>query len=375
VKTSWLSQLWFAAALPIILAGCGKPGPSSPGRPALPEKPRTLVVPPHAAYTGAYMNFGDTEDDVTLEAIEDFEEQAGKHQAIIAFSSFWGEQRFPADALQVIRTHGSAPLIFWSPWDRPYEEELVEAHGPDKYSLTNILAGKCDAYIDRWADGARDFRDPIFVSLCNEMNGDWFPWSAKYYGGGTPIAGTDPIRYVGPEFFKRTYRYIIDRVRARGARNVLWIFHVNNFSEPYEPWNTFAQFYPGREYVDWLGMSVYGQLFPEETKWNLFEEMMHKPYDELCRLDPDKPVMVTEWGAGEFPAMGDKGVWIADAFARMEHQYTRVRAAVYWHERWQNSRTYNYLYSNLKIDSSPGALAAYRQNVALPFWLGYPVYR
>jgi hypothetical protein len=373
VKTALLSRLALAAAL--ILAGCGKVAPGSASRPALPEKPRTLVVPAHGAYTGAYMNFGDAEDDVTLEAIEDFEMEAGKHQAIIAFSSFWGEQRFPADALQVIRAHGSVPLIFWSPWDRPYEEELVEAHGPDKFSLTNILAGRWDAYIDAWADAARDFHDPIFVSLCNEMNGDWFPWSAKYYGGGTPIAGTDPIRYVGPEFFKRAYRYIIDRVRARGAGNVLWIFHVNNFSEPYEPWNTFAQFYPGRDYVDWLGMSVYGQLFPEEAKWNLFEDMMHKPYDELCRLDPAKPVMVTEWGAGEFPDRGDKGIWIRDAFARMEHQYTRVRAAVYWHERWQNSGSYKYLYSNLKIDSSPGALAAYRQNVAAPFWLGYPVYR
>ena len=59
----------------------------------------------------------------------------GKHQAIIASSSYWGEQNFPADNLNVIWRHGSLPLVFWSPWDRPYQED----HGPDKFSLTRSL--------------------------------------------------------------------------------------------------------------------------------------------------------------------------------------------------------------------------------------------
>jgi hypothetical protein len=31
-----------------------------------------VVIPEHSAYTGAFMDFGDEEDDVTLEMIEDF---------------------------------------------------------------------------------------------------------------------------------------------------------------------------------------------------------------------------------------------------------------------------------------------------------------
>ena len=73
-----------------------------------------------------------------------------------------------------------------------------------------------------------------------------------YYGGGRPIAGTDPPRYVGPEYFKRAYRYIVDRVRARGATNVLWVFHVNNFPEPYERLERIrAIIIPGR--ITWIG--------------------------------------------------------------------------------------------------------------------------
>src|ERR671935_3038152 len=144
-----------------------------------PNGPVEVVIPEHAAYTGAFMDFGDAEDDVTLETIEDFEQMVGKRQAIIVSSSYWGEQNFPADNLNVIWRHGSLPLVFWSPWDRPYEED----HGPDKFSLTEILAGKCDAYIDKWADSARDFGHPMIVAFGVEMNGDWFPWSGSFYGG------------------------------------------------------------------------------------------------------------------------------------------------------------------------------------------------
>ena len=65
-----------------------------------PNGPVEVVTPEHGAYTGAFMDFGDAEDDVTLETIEDFEQMVGKHQAIIASSSYWGEQNFPGGQSQ-----------------------------------------------------------------------------------------------------------------------------------------------------------------------------------------------------------------------------------------------------------------------------------
>ena len=35
----------------------------------------------------------------------------------------------------------------------------------------------------------------------------------------------------------RAYRYVVDRVRAKGAANILWVWHPNNSSNPDEPWN------------------------------------------------------------------------------------------------------------------------------------------
>ena len=67
-----------------------------------PNAPVEVLLPANGAYTGAFMDFGDSEDDVNIEMIEEFETMVGKHQAIIASSSYWGEQSFPTRNLNVI---------------------------------------------------------------------------------------------------------------------------------------------------------------------------------------------------------------------------------------------------------------------------------
>lgn len=358
----------------LLFASCEKPPLAAPEA----AGPRQLAIPEHGAYTGAYIDFGDTEDDVTLEKIEEFETRVGKHQAIVASSSYWGEQTFPAENVRIIARHGSVPLVFWSPWDKPYEEYNEEHPVPgyaaaNKFSLTNILAGKWDRYIDAWADAARDFQQPLMVSFANEMNGTWFPWSGHFYGGDTelPKTGqTEPDRYEGPETFKKAYRHVVDRVRARGAANILWVFHVMNYSYPQDTWNLAEQYYPGADYVDWLGVSVYGKQYAEEA-WTPFFPVFDWPYTELTQLDPAKPIMVAEWGVGEYPGSGNKAAFIKEAFETMK-KYPRLKAAVFWHERWQNEDD---SYSNLRVNSSPEALEAYRAGVADPFWLADPIFK
>jgi len=357
-----------------LLAGCDRPSePAAVATPA-PAEPKKLRIPKTGMYTGAYIEFGDNEDEVTLEKIDRFEEFVGKHQAIIASSSYWGEQTFPDANVRLISRHGSLPLIFWSPWDRPY----IEGRGPDRFGLDRIVAGDHDAYIDKWGDAAAAFGEPFIVSLGNEMNGSWFPWSGKFYGGDKVIPGTVPPRYEGSEMFKKAWRYIVDRVRARGAKNVLWVLHLMDFSDPNEDWNLAAEYYPGPDYVDWLGFSLYGAQFPSDADYPDFLSCFDWPYTELTLLDSHKPIMLCEWGVAELPDKGDKGLWIREAFRVMKNvrKYPRLKAAVFWHERWQNSATDNIgtdenggKFSDLRVNSSSGSIQAYRESVSDPFFL------
>lgn len=329
-----------------------------------------MALPTHGAYTGAYLDFGDEEDDVTLETIEEFERMVGKHQAIIASSSYWGEQTFPSENLNIIWRHGSLPLLFWSPWDKPYEQD----RGPDRFSLTAILAGTWDAYIDKWADGAREFGHPIIVVFGNEMNGSWFPWSGTYYGADE--WDKERNNWKGPETYRQAYRHVVDRVRARGASNIQWMFHTNNYSYPLDTWNFAPAYYPGSGYVDWLGLSVYGQQFNDEANPDI-PSLVDWPYKEMAGLDPNKPIMIAEWATGDFPFSSDehgmrKPEWIKQALELFRTRYPRVKAAVYWHERWQNP---DQSYSNLRVNSSVESLEAYREGVSHPDWVGNLILR
>ncbi|MDB6173276.1 MAG: beta-mannanase [Chthoniobacteraceae bacterium] len=360
------------------LASCGRQ--PAPGLQAAIANPR-LSVPAHGIYTGAYIDFGDKEESVTLEAIEKFERMVEKHQAIVASSSYWGEQTFPEANVRLISRHGSIPLIFWSPWDKPY----VESRGIDKYSLTSIIAGEHDAYLDMWADKAREFGQPMIVSFANEMNGSWFPWSGVLYGGEKVVSIDPPVdgkpevyHYQGPETFKKAWRHVVDRVRARGARNIQWVLHLMVYSDPQEGWNLAEEYYPGSEYVDWLGLSLYGSQFPGDKEWAPFFPLLDWPYTELTLIDPDKPIMLCEWGVAELPHLGSKADWFRDGLRLMKTpKFSRLKAIVYWHERWQNGKDdladNAGKYSNLRVNSSPEALEAYRQEVADPFYLDRPI--
>jgi hypothetical protein len=82
--------------------------------------------------------------------------------------------------------------------------------------------------------------------------------------------------------------------------------------------------------------------------------------------------MIAEWATGEFPSEpSEPGIhkpeWIKQGLELFRTRYPRVRAAVYWHERWQNL---DQSYSNLRVNSSVESLEAYRNGIANPYWLG-----
>ena len=132
-----------------------------------------------------------------------------------------------------------------------------------------------------------------------------------------------------------------------------------------------AAYYPGSDYVDWLGLSVYGQQYKDEPNPDI-PSLVNWPYEEMSRLDPHKPIMIAEWATGEFPHSGEGGgvgkpEWIRQGLKLFPTRFPRIKAAVYWHERWQNA---DGSYSNLRVNSSVESLRAYREGVANPDWLG-----
>ena len=150
--------------------------------------------------------------------VKEYEKATGQKLDISGkFMDFrWGLE-FPVEMAEIMSQNGGALLI---------RLETGEA-----YPLDDILSGKADHLLKQFAQGARAFGKPVFVSIDHEMNGNWYNW------------GGNPDKYVS------AYRYIHDKIESFGANNITWVW--NPAMGPSD------KYYPGDAYVDWVALNGY----------------------------------------------------------------------------------------------------------------------
>ena len=321
-----------------------------------------LLPPPEGVYHCVFPDFGGQEDNVTLERIVDFENLAGKPIIWACFSNNWIEGiNFPEASVRIIHKHGAIPFIRMMP------RSIFCGENPDPvYTLQRIIDGDFDEDLIQWAKDAKRVNIPVIIEFGTEVNGNWFPWNGRWNGGGETNQYGDLNLPDGPERFRDAYRHIIDLFRAHGVRNITWVFHVNAQGGPKESWNNMASYYPGDDYIDWIGISVYGPLKPGE-KWQTFTEVLDGSYPEFSAISTEKPLAILEFSIIDDSATGNKAAWIRDALKSIKNnRYPRIKAISYWHEAWIN---YDGTISNLRVDSSPEALEAYREEIADSFFV------
>lgn len=326
------------------------------------SRPVALSPPKEGAYHSAFPDFGGSEDNVTADRITDFESLVQKRIVWAYFSNNWLEGiQFPEASVRIIHGQGVIPFI------RMMARSSMDRLLPDPvYTMQRIIDGDFDRDLRLWAQRAKEVGIPLIVEFGTEVNGNWFPWNGQYNGGGNTKGYGDPSLPDGPERFRDAYRHIVDICRAEGATDITWVYHVNANSVPIEPWNTMAAYYPGDDYIDWIGISVYGAGRPGE-EWHLFSQIVDTAYPELAAISEKKPLAVLEYGVIDDPHTGDKAAWIHDALQSVRNgRYPRIVAMSYWHENWQNE---DGTISNMRLDSSPEALAAYREEIAHSFFL------
>ncbi len=317
-----------------------------------PKIPRYLkVVPPAGGvYHAAFPDFSGP-GGVTVAKMAAFEGLAGKGVAWAYFSNNWFDGiAFPAESARAIHDAGVVPFIRMLPRST-YDEYKAEP----VYSLEAINSGKFDTELALWARDARSAGYPLMLQFGAEVNRDWYSWNGKYHGGGPD----------GPRLYREAHRRVVDIFRREEAWNVTWVFHVDVQTEPNVAWNAMANYYPGDEYIDWLGISVH----PTQTEayaWWTFTSVLDSGYAELSALSPSKPIAVLEWGVTDGHPGGDKAAWIRDALVAVRSgRYPRIKAIAYWHQNYEHNRSP----ARLRIDSSQSALDAYRAGVADSFFV------
>jgi hypothetical protein len=252
-----------------------------------------LIEPTSGIYHSAYPDFGGTEDIVTTERITDFETLVNRNIVWAYFSNNWYNKiQFPSSEVNTIHSAGKTPFI------RIMPRTNFDEGGPDpNYTMQKIIDGVFDNQLNQWALDAKNTNIPLLVEFGTEVNGNWFPWNGQYNGAGTTNGYGDHDLPDGAERFRDAYRHIIDICNINGAHNITWFFHVDAYSEPNVYWNKIENYYPGDDYIDWLGVSIYG---PQEKgeDYQEFSEILNDIYPTLVNLS-NKPIAILEFAITE----------------------------------------------------------------------------
>jgi endoglucanase len=321
-----------------LLALAKEPEPLPPG--TAPANRQTAFA------HGVYLGDAETTPERVAAAISDFAALTGHSPALVKSFHNLGadlsEAGWAGRVLREVDRVGAANLVAL---------DLSFPGSPEKQLLAAIAEGRADQAIARAARGVAAISRTVLVQPGWEMNGNWgYPWQGVENGGDAAAARA----------FVAAYRHIVDIFRREGASNVRWVFSPNTgnpvaLGSGPGHWNWYGNYYPGDDYVDFIGVHGFNGPSVWGGPWRSFgrlmdsREMDHFLSDAAMRYG--KPILIAEFASQE-PAGGGSGKadWIAEAYRQMLDR-PEIAGAVWFNQRKE---------SDWRIDSSSGALAAYR---------------
>jgi hypothetical protein len=333
------------------------------------------------------------EDNIASRDLTSYSASAGADVPVawVYFSNNWGRsESFPNDTAVWIRGQRCVPFIRLMLRTNTDTEECESSKAAEKkYTLEKINAGCFDEQLRAWGLAAKNFGTPLIVEWGTEVNGCWFHWNGKWHGGEK-----------GASLFRNAFRRIVRIIRDKaGARNITWVFHATSAGDPDasaagNEWNRICRYYPGDDFIDWVGLSVYGADAPlKDAPCVSFETRMNKALAELGELKGRKPLFILEFGApgnhpgcdtsdGQCqPAQCDAGAWAGDALRLLlNNHWPEVRGFSWWNEIWKDETEVDHkkveFVMNMRVQSVKGLKEKFHSRLhERPGVLVCPAYR
>jgi len=202
-----------------------------------------------------------------------------------------------------------------------------------------------DSYLHNFAKQAADSGIPVFLRFANEMNDPGSRW------------GKDPKIYI--EKFR-----LVAQVMHKEAPNVAMCWAPNDW-----PFGPAAQWYPGDEYVDWVGVSSYPPYLANgKSKHNTkFTDRIKPIYDAYAAR---KPIYLAEGASIQNVEFTNTDVSLVGAkdlkefYDEIARRYPAVKAVFYWdnEENWGAAR-------KCLLSGNQNILNAYKKAIASPYFL------
>ncbi|HEX2090848.1 MAG TPA: DUF4440 domain-containing protein [Longimicrobiaceae bacterium] len=281
-------------------------------------------------FAGVFLGDAESRTEVIDRSIRDFTAMTGKRPALVktfhAFSADFSPSGWAGRQLRLVQQAGATNFVALAPaWT---------SNVPTDSLLRAVTSGNADDELTRIARHLRDLGAVVLVEPGWEMNGRW---GYRWQGVDNGLAANAPQRYVA------AWRRMVDIFRREGAQNVRWVWSPNT-GNPVTGgapgpahWNWYGHYYPGNEYVDYLGLHGFNGPSVWHQKWQTFEEIFSgTPGDhtlpDMVRRFPDKPIILSELASEPDPAHLRRGGWVRSAYRQMI-EHPRVVGAVWFHAR------------------------------------------
>jgi|GEM_PF-4327622 len=218
-------------------------------------------------------------------------------------------------------------------------------HANDNYTVVQIARGEHDEFIRAQAAKVKEFQFPLFIRFGAEFNiyqGERFEGQTKE---GTYIFADDPTNFIA------AWRHYVDVFREENVSNAIFMWNPN-FAD-FGP-HHFTEYYPGDDYVDWVGIDIY-QYEPTSSPRAMLSEAYGLYSDR-------KPIAVAEWGTNwknqDF-SDADRARFVHDLFDAVESM-PAIKMINYWY--YEDYR--------FNAEDYPLTTAAYRERAADPRYIG-----
>jgi hypothetical protein len=247
--------------------------------------------------------------------VTDFSKAAGTPPNLVGYYSGW-EEPFQVSFAETVHSHGAVTLLQWD---------------PTRTSVSKIAAGGFDSYLRSFARSVRDFGQPVVIGFGHEMNAYWYSWG---------------YTHLPPSTFVAAWRHIVTLFRDQGASNVtwLWTLQADEFGT-----GTIASWWPGAEYVTWVGIDGY-YYQPSETFFSIFGQTIAQ-----VRMFTGLPILLSEVGVGPVAGQARK---IPQLFAGMR-QYGTL--GLVWFDITQHQGIYH---QDWHIEDNLAAETAFRRGAS-----------
>ncbi|MGD9570401.1 MAG: glycoside hydrolase family 26 protein [Thermoleophilia bacterium] len=259
-------------------------------------------------------------------------------------------------------------------------------------TLASVAAGDVDEDLVTAARQIEEHDRPVMLRPNWEMNAPWFPWGAfeRAADGAGPRPGNSPADYRAAWIrarivFEGGAPAAVDaELREHGlpplaadARpeelpspdEVAWVWApVDGAAQPPSAPHVTADYYPGDEWVDWVGLDWYQDGDADVADQTAGASTATDPLAPIDAFyaeyagEHGKPIALTEWGLTAPPrGSGDDPDWMADALAWVR-EHPRVKALVYF--------DYDASDADHRLTEFPRSAEIYRREVAGERWIG-----